>query len=101
MTPDGSDCREARQAALCAVQHLGGVEGVGDAVLLLLDLPLAGAAHLDHCDAAAQLCQPLLQLLPASTRHLSYQEGMARSSINSPCSMQAVRASRLQAQPQA
>ncbi len=45
--------------------HLGGVEGVGDAVLLLADLHLGGAAHLDHRHAAAQLRQPLLQLLPA------------------------------------
>ena len=45
--------------------RLGGVERVGDAVLLLADLHLAAAADLDHRDAARQLRQPLLQLLPA------------------------------------
>ena len=43
---------------------LRGVEGVGHAILLLADLHLAAAADLDHRDAARQLRQPLLQLLP-------------------------------------
>ena len=41
----------------------GGVERVLDAVLLLLDLDLGGAADADHRDAAGELGQPLLQLL--------------------------------------
>ena len=35
-----------------------------DAVLALLDLGLGRGAHLDDRDAAGQLGQPLLQLLP-------------------------------------
>ena len=42
---------------------LGRVHGVLDAVLLLLDLDLGGAADLDDRHAAGQLGQPLLQLL--------------------------------------
>src|SRR4029079_9602719 len=41
----------------------GRLEGVLDAVLLLLHLGLGGSADLDHRDAAGQLGQPLLQLL--------------------------------------
>src|SRR6185437_2627664 len=44
-------------------RRAGGVEGVVDAVLLLLDLDLGRAADPDHRDAAGELRQPLLQLL--------------------------------------
>src|SRR6266540_6678085 len=43
---------------------LGGLHGVLDAVLLLLELDLGGRAHADDRDAARQLGQALLQLLP-------------------------------------
>jgi hypothetical protein len=39
------------------------VQGVVDAVLLLLDLDLGGAADTDDADAACELGEPLLQLL--------------------------------------
>ena len=39
------------------------LQGVLDAVLLLLHLGLGGSADLDHRDAAGELRQPLLQLL--------------------------------------
>ena len=41
----------------------GRLNGVLDAVLLLLELDLGGRADLEHRDAARQLGQPLLQLL--------------------------------------
>ena len=44
-------------------RRAGGVEGVVDAVLLLLHLDLGRAADADHRDAAGELGQPLLQLL--------------------------------------
>ncbi len=56
---------------------LCGVERVGDAVLLLADLHLAAAADLDHRDAARQLRQPLLQLLPGCTQRL-YVTGLPK-----------------------
>ena len=43
---------------------LGGGDGVLDAVLLLLELHLGGGADLDDGNAAGQLGQALLQLLP-------------------------------------
>ena len=43
---------------------LGVADGVLDAVLALLELDLGGRADLDDRDAAGQLGQPLLQLLP-------------------------------------
>src|SRR5206468_1721620 len=46
----------------------GGVEGVFDAVLLLLDLDLGRAADADHRDAAGELGQTLLQLLTVVVR---------------------------------
>ncbi|TYZ59637.1 hypothetical protein PybrP1_006405 [[Pythium] brassicae (nom. inval.)] len=48
-----------------ALGHRGArrVERVHDAVLLLAHLDLARAADLDHCDAATELREPLLQLL--------------------------------------
>ena len=47
---------------------LGGRDGVLDAVLLLLELDLGGGADLDHGDAAGQLGQALLELLPVVVR---------------------------------
>ena len=44
-------------------RRAGGVEGVVDAVLLLLDLDLGRAADADHRNAAGELGQTLLQLL--------------------------------------
>src|SRR5579859_6287892 len=41
----------------------GGLQGILDAMLLLLHLRLGGSADLDHRDTAGQLRQPLLQLL--------------------------------------
>jgi hypothetical protein len=39
---------------------LGGIKGIGDAVLLLSDLHLAGSPHLEDCHAAAELGKALL-----------------------------------------
>src|SRR5256885_1476600 len=44
-------------------RRAGRLKGVLDAVLLLLHLGLGGSADLDHGDTAAELRQPLLQLL--------------------------------------
>src|SRR6202163_1205009 len=41
----------------------GGVHRVVDAILALLHLDLGGPADADHCNAAGELRQPLLQLL--------------------------------------
>src|SRR5208337_2958126 len=49
-------------------RRAGGVEGVVDAVLLLLDLDLGRAADADHRDAARELGQTLLQLLTVVVR---------------------------------
>src|SRR5262249_941620 len=49
-------------------RSLGGGHRVLDAVLLLLELDLGGRADLEHGDAAAQLGQTLLQLLPVVVR---------------------------------
>src|SRR6266508_3661483 len=45
-----------------------GLKSILDAVLLLLHLGLGGSADLDHCNAAGQLRQPLLQLLAVEVR---------------------------------
>src|SRR5439155_10855862 len=42
----------------------GCAEGVLDAVLLLFELDLGGGADLDHGDAAGELAEALLELLP-------------------------------------
>ena len=49
-------------------RRAGGVEGVVDAVLLLLDLDLGRAADADHRDAARELGQTLLELLAVIVR---------------------------------
>lgn len=50
-----------------AAPRLGGVECVGDAVLLLIDLYLAAATDLQHRHTAAELGQPLLRMrMPCS-----------------------------------
>src|SRR5690606_13667572 len=46
----------------------GRVDGVLDAVLLLLELRLGGRAHLDDGDAASQFGKTLLKLLPIGVR---------------------------------
>src|SRR4029453_9289226 len=46
----------------------GGLQRVLDAVLLLLHLRLGGRADLDDGDAAGQLREPLLELLPVEVR---------------------------------
>ena len=66
---DGAQQRDAaarRNAFLD--RRAGGVEGVVDAVLLLLDLDLGRAADADHRDAARELGQTLLQLLAIIVR---------------------------------
>ena len=45
-----------------------GLQGVLDAVLLLLHLRLGGRSDLDHGDAAGELCEPFLQLLAVEVR---------------------------------
>ena len=52
----------ARDDALLE-RRAGRLQGVLDAVLLLLHLGLGGGADLDHRDAAGELRQPLLELL--------------------------------------
>src|SRR4028118_1440622 len=44
-------------------RRAGGVEGIVDAVLALLDRDLGRAADLDHGDAAGELGEALLELL--------------------------------------
>src|SRR5439155_24170799 len=48
-----------------------GVEGVLDARLLLFHLGLGRRAHLDDVDAARELGEPLLELLPARLAQLA------------------------------
>jgi hypothetical protein len=64
-----SAARAARTRAACTAcpargAHLGGVERVLHAVLLLAHLHLARAADLQHRHAAAELGQALLELVP-------------------------------------
>lgn len=51
--------------------HCGsrGVKRVVDAVLLLLDLDFGRTADAEHCDAAREPGEPLLQLLAAIENH--------------------------------
>src|SRR6056297_2740430 len=49
-------------------RRTGGVEGIVDAVLLLLHLDLGGAADADHCNAARELGQALLELFTVVVR---------------------------------